>query len=326
MRLRKTMTQRHGTHRRSLVVRRRIVRKVGETLRQSPHQPVRRPITTKIDGEIEHARLRRTIAVITQRTRQGRSARLLRHHAKHSNARDQVTKIRIAGDDRRPIIGDNGRVTCTPGPQLVIFDLDGTLTDSAEGIVTSFRHALTAIGADVPEGDLVSLCVGPPMHLTLTDLGLGDKADEAIAAYRADYTARGWSMNKLYDGIDTLLNDLRAAGVRLAVATSKAEPTARRILEHFCLDQHFEVIAGASLDGLRSTKSEVMAHALAQLQPLPDRVLMVGDRSHDVEGAAEHGIDTVVVGWGYGADDFPETSTAAAHVATMPALREVLGV
>lgn len=326
MRLRKTMTQRHGTHRRSLVVQRRIVRKVGETLRQSPHQPVRRPITTKIDGEIEHARLRRTIAVITQRTRQGRSARLLRHHAKHSNARDQVTKIRIAGDHRRPIIGDNGRVTCTPGPQLVIFDLDGTLTDSAEGIVTSFRHALTAIGADVPEGDLVSLCVGPPMHLTLTDLGLGDKADEAIAAYRADYTARGWSMNKLYDGIDTLLNDLRTAGVRLAVATSKAEPTARRILEHFCLDQHFEVIAGASLDGLRSTKSEVMAHALAQLQPLPDRVLMVGDRSHDVEGAAEHGIDTVVVGWGYGADDFLEASTAAAHVATMPALREVLGV
>lgn len=281
---------------------------------------------TKIDGEIEHARLRRSITVIAQPEGQGRPARLLLHHAKHSNARDQVAEIRIAGDHRRPAIGDNGQVTCTPGPQLVIFDLDGTLTDSAEGIVASFRHALTAIGAEIPDGDLVSLCVGPPMHLTLADLGLGDRADEAIAAYRADYTARGWSMNKLYDGIDTLLTDLQAAGVRLAVATSKAEPTARRILEHFGLDQHFEVIAGASLDGRRSTKSEVMAHALTQLQPLPDRVLMVGDRSHDVEGAAEHGIDTVVVGWGYGADDFLEASAAAAHVATMPALREVLGV
>jgi len=226
-------------------------------------------------------------------------------------------------------IGDNDRVTCTPsdaGPQLVIFDLDGTLTDSAEGIVTSFRHALTTIGAEIPDGDLVSLCVGPPMHLTLGGLGLADRADEAIAAYRADYTARGWSMNKLYDGIDALLADLQRAGVRLAVATSKAEPTAQRILEHFGLAEHFEVIAGASLDGTRSSKSEVMAHALAQLQPIPDRVLMVGDRSHDVEGAAAHGIDTVVVGWGYGANDFLEVDDAAAHVATMPALREVLGV
>lgn len=225
-------------------------------------------------------------------------------------------------------IGDNGGVTRTPpdtSPQLVIFDLDGTLTDSAEGIVTSFRHALGVIGAEIPDRDLVSLCVGPPMHLTFAALGLADRADEAIAAYRADYTTRGWSMNKLYDGVDGLLADLRAAGVRLAVATSKAELTARRILEHFSLADHFEVIAGASLDGLRSSKSEVLAHALAQLQPLPDRVLMVGDRSHDVEGAAEHGIDTVVVGWGYGSDDFLETDVVT-RVATVPVLREVLGV
>ena len=81
-------------------------------------------------------------------------------------------------------------------------------------------------------------------------MGLGDRADDAIAAYRADYTTRGWAMNSLFDGIPHLLADLRAAGVRLAVATSKAEPTARRILEHFGLDEHFEVIAGASLDGV----------------------------------------------------------------------------
>ena len=204
-------------------------------------------------------------------------------------------------------------------PQLVIFDLDGTLTDSAEGIVSSFRHALGEVGAAVPDGDLAGRIVGPPMHHTLRGMGLGEHADAAIAAYRADYTTRGWSMNKLFGGIAELLTDLRAAGVRLAVATSKAEPTAQRIVDHFGLDGHFEVVAGASVDGSRATKADVVAHALAQLEPLPDRVLMVGDRSHDVEGAAEHGIDTVVVGWGYGRGDFdePDAVTALAHVATV---------
>ena len=213
-------------------------------------------------------------------------------------------------------------------PQLVIFDLDGTLTDSATGIVASFRHALAAVNAEVPGGDLAGRIVGPPMHHTLAELGLGDQVDAAVAAYRADYTRRGWAMNTLYDGITDLLADLQAAGVRLAIATSKAEPTAVRILEHFGIAERFEVIAGASLDGTRATKADVVAHALQQLGPLPDRVLMVGDRAHDVEGAAEHGITTVVVGWGYGKSDFeaPLTAAPAAHVATVEQLREVLGV
>ncbi|TPG32510.1 HAD-IA family hydrolase [Mycolicibacterium hodleri] len=213
-------------------------------------------------------------------------------------------------------------------PQLVIFDLDGTLTDSAEGIVASFRHALGEIGAPVPDGDLAGLIVGPPMHHTLTAMGLGDRAPEAFAAYRADYTTRGWAMNSLFEGIAELLIDLRASGARLAVATSKNEPTARRIIEHFGIDGHFEVIAGASPDGTRSSKADVVAHALAQLGPLPDQVIMVGDRSHDVEGAAAHGIDTVVVAWGYGASDFedPDAMSAYRHVATVADLREVLGV
>jgi phosphoglycolate phosphatase len=213
-------------------------------------------------------------------------------------------------------------------PQLVIFDLDGTLTDSAEGIVSSFRHALGQIGASVPEGDLASRIVGPPMHHTLSEMGLGEHADTAIAAYRADYTTRGWAMNSLFDGIGPLLADLRGAGVRLAVATSKAEPTARRILAHFGLDQHFEVVAGASVDGTRATKTDVLAPALAQLQPLPQRVLMVGDRLHDVEGAAAHGIDAVVVGWGYGQADFADATATngPVHVATIAELRRALGV
>ena len=217
----------------------------------------------------------------------------------------------------------------TARPQLVIFDLDGTLTDSARGIVSSFRHALAHIGEPVPDHpDLAGLVVGPPMHQTLRGMGLGEKADAAIAAYRADYTARGWVLNEVFDKIPELLADLRAAGVRLAVATSKSEPIAEKILGHFGLDDHFEVIGGASPDGVRATKAEVVAHVLSQLDPVPEHVLMVGDRAHDVDGAWHHGIDTVVVEWGYGGSDFddPAVERPFRQVATVAALREVLGV
>jgi phosphoglycolate phosphatase-like HAD superfamily hydrolase len=227
-------------------------------------------------------------------------------------------------------IEDKGEVTGTidATAELVIFDLDGTLTDSAQGIVASFRHALEHIGAPVPEGDLAAQIVGPPMDDTFRSLLFGESAEQAIAAFRAEYGSRGWAMNTLFDGIEPLLADLRAAGVRLAVATSKLEPTARRILAHFGLDGYFEVIAGAAPDGSRKSKEEVLAHALGQLQPLPERVLMVGDRSHDVHGAAAHGIDTVVVGWGYGRDDFHEGFSLAGvtHASTVPELRRALGV
>jgi len=228
-------------------------------------------------------------------------------------------------------VSHNGEVkhsVASGGPQLVIFDLDGTLTDSADGVVASFRHALATIGAKVPDGDLAERVVGPPMHHTLASMGLGERADEAISAYRADYTSRGWAMNSVYVGVPQLLADLRAAQIRLAVATSKAEPVARRILDHFGLTDHFDVIAGASIDGTRASKADVVAYALSQLGTLPERVLMVGDRAHDVEGAAAHGIATVVVGWGYGRSDFDGqlTATPAAHVATVEQLRAVLGV
>ncbi len=242
----------------------------------------------------------------------------------------------VAGSDRptrpqaaaRPEVPPARPASWSGGAELVIFDLDGTLTDSAEGIVASFLHALGHIGAAVPDGDLAARIVGPPMDDTLRSMGLGEDAEEAIAAFRAEYGARGWAMNTPFDGVESLLADLRAAGVRLAVATSKLEATARRILAHFRLDQHFEVIAGASADNSRKTKVEVLAHALSQLQPLPERVLMVGDRSHDVHGAAAHGIDTVVVGWGYGRADFTDFAAGGGvtHAATIDELRRVLGV
>ena len=100
-----------------------------------------------------------------------------------------------------------------PPPELVLFDLDGTLTDSADGVVASFRHALDELGAAVPDGDLVSRIVGPPMHITMRGL-VGERADDAMTAYRSDYTTRGWAMNRMFDGVPELLADLKAAGVR----------------------------------------------------------------------------------------------------------------
>ena len=282
------------------------------------------PTGADVDGEVQHAGNHGLIAVVA-RGHTGLIPGSLRSCPPESTCHI-TTLVRRPASGMTAHVGDNGVVH--PSPQLVIFDLDGTLTDSAQGIVSSFRHALGAIGAVVPDGDLASRIVGPPMHHTLREMGLGNDADAAIAAYREDYMTRGWAINKLFDGIPALLADLRAAGVRLAVATSKAEPTAQRILAHFGLDDHFEVIAGASIDGSRATKADVVARALAQLGPVPERVLMVGDRAHDVEGAAEHGIDTVVVGWGYGRTDFqePDAVTALAHVSTVDDLREVLGV
>ena len=129
-----------------------------------------------------------------------------------------------------------------------------------------------------PDGDLAGRIVGPPMHHTLRGMGLGEHADAAIAAYRADYTTRGWAMNSLFDGIAATAR--RPARRRCAAGGGHVEGRADRprIIEHFGLDGHFEVVAGASLDGVRATKADVVAHALAQLEPLPERVLMVGDR------------------------------------------------
>ena len=139
--------------------------------------------------------------------------------------------------------------------------------------------------------------------------------------------ARVMLSSRKADDLEQATADLQAAGVLMAVATSKAETTAQRILAHFGLDGHFEVIAGASNDGTRAAKSDVVAHVLAQLAPVPDNVVMIGDRSHDVEGAAVHGIATIVVGWGYGRTDFAgRESGALAHVTDVDDLREVLGV
>ncbi|CRK51776.1 Hydrolase [Rhodococcus sp. RD6.2] len=213
-------------------------------------------------------------------------------------------------------------------PAITLFDLDGTLTDSAPGIVTGFRHALATVGAPEPDVDLTQLILGPPMADTLRTVGLDDAdAERALAAYFDRYDRIGWAENEVFPGVADLLTGLSASGSRLAVATSKSERFAVRILDHFGLSGHFEVVAGASADGTRRAKADVVEHALRGLgvSPVPGGtpdVVMVGDRVHDVHGAAHWGIPTVLVHWGYGAES--EADDAAWSARTVGELGAIL--
>ncbi|MBD8505565.1 HAD-IA family hydrolase [Hoyosella sp. G463] len=190
---------------------------------------------------------------------------------------------------------------------VVLVDLDGTMTDSAPGVIASFRHAVEAVGFEVPAAFPVLDVVGPPMIDTLASLGVeGAIAERALAAYFERYGTLGWQESTVYDGIPEALAALRGAGARLAVATSKAETNSLKMLRHHGLEQFFEVIGTASDDGTRRRKADVIAHALRELGIPVERaardVVMVGDRIHDVEGASAHGISTISVTWGYGSD------------------------
>ncbi|RVW05055.1 HAD family hydrolase [Rhodococcus spongiicola] len=206
----------------------------------------------------------------------------------------------------------------------MLFDLDGTLTDSALGIHNGFRHALAAVGGPEPTAEMLATVIGPPLLDSMRAMGLDEKGTAAaLAAYLERYDAVGWSENEVYNGIEPMLATVQAAGVTLAVATSKTEKFAIRILEHFGLAPYFEVIGGATADGSRRAKADVIAHVLRGLG-VPATggtaadVVMIGDREHDVLGAARWGIPTVFVEWGYGsAEEAREARWSAPTVADL---------
>lgn len=187
---------------------------------------------------------------------------------------------------------------------LALLDLDGTLSDSAPGIFRSVTAALTALGVPVPSPQGLRAFVGPPLPASMAAHGVPEeRMAEAIAAYRAEFEAGGMWESHVFDGIPEQLRALREAGVTLAVATSKPEVYARPICEKWGLDALVDGVYGAPLDHIPSSKATVIAHALEELGervPEPSRIVMVGDRHHDVEGATEHGIDCLGVAWGYG--------------------------
>ena len=211
--------------------------------------------------------------------------------------------------------------------QVILFDLDGTLTDSALGIINGARKGLEWFGVQEPDQDKLYKFIGPPLLESYqTFYGMTpQQAEEAVKVYREYYSVTGLFENRVYDGIPALLQDLRAAGKTLAVATSKPETFSLRILEKFDLAKYFHYIAGASLDTSRANKSAVVAHALGLCgHPAPETVVMVGDRMHDVEGANNNGLQSIGVLYGYGDRAELEKEGATVIAESVEQLRNIL--
>lgn len=184
--------------------------------------------------------------------------------------------------------------------KAILFDLDGTLTDSGEGIINCAILALEHFGLPIPSREKLRIFVGPPLNETFLAHGVpADRIEEAIAVYRSRYVPIGKFENTPYPGVRELLETLKTQGHSLYVATSKPEAMSVEILEHFGLAKYFTQICGASLDLSRSTKEAVIAHLLAQ-NGRSDNMVMVGDTKFDILGAKAHGIPAIGVSWGYG--------------------------
>ena len=201
--------------------------------------------------------------------------------------------------------------------KAIFFDLDGTLTDSGEGIMNCAALALEHYGIRVPDRSALRVFVGPPLRDSFLRFGIRE-ADipGAIEVFRGRYASVGKFENVPYPGIHEMLQRLRQNDWRLFVATSKPEVMALEIMEKFRLSPFFERICGASLDATRTSKEQVIRYLLEQIGT-PDRIVMVGDTAFDAEGAACFGIPTVGVSWGYG--DVPGLLQAgAAAIADTP--------
>lgn len=209
----------------------------------------------------------------------------------------------------------------------VLFDLDGTLTDSQEGIVRSVSYALDKLSSPPLPPATLKRFLGPPLSDSFRRYcGFSEaRALEAIALYRERFTATGMFENRVYDGVEAMLRALADAGRRLVVATSKPEPFSIQILEHFSLARYFDRIAGSGMDETRTGKDEVIAYAM-EACGIADKgsLVMVGDREHDILGARRNGIPSVGVLYGYGSREELEAAGADAIVETVEALTAYL--
>ena len=205
----------------------------------------------------------------------------------------------------------------------LLFDLDGTLTESGIGITRCAAYALDTLGLTRPSTDKLNVFVGPPLRETFPKFGVKEEdIDKAITIFRSRYTTIGKFENDPYQGIVELLQHLKQKGYRLFVATSKPEGVAKEILEHFQLTQYFDVIAGASLDASRENKSAVIAYLLASQNV--HAPLMIGDTEYDVIGATEHNIPCIGVSWGYGTKESMLQAGAIDVVDTMQQLEQAI--
>lgn len=209
-------------------------------------------------------------------------------------------------------------------PKSILFDLDGTLTDSGEGIINCASLALRHFGLPVPDREAMRVFVGPPLRDMFFKFGVpADRLDEAVEVYRSRYIPIGKFENTPYTGIHDLLAQLKKEGHKLYVATSKPEQMSMDILNKFELTPYFDLLAGATLDGSRDTKADVIAYLLKQIGPQAE-TLMIGDTVYDVVGANAHGIPTIGVSWGYGSVPEMENAGAKAIAHTMDELHDLI--
>lgn len=196
---------------------------------------------------------------------------------------------------------------------VILFDLDGTLTDSGLGITNSVAYSLKKYGIEVSDRTELYKFIGPPLKESFEKYyGFSsEEAGRAVEYYREYYTDKGIFENAVYEGIEELLQEIQRSGKTAIVATSKPEVFAKRILEHFGLAKYFNDIVGANMDETRTKKDEVISHVL-QSCDIPDqtKVLMIGDREHDILGAKKAGIDSLGVLFGFG--DYEELENAGA--------------
>ena len=208
--------------------------------------------------------------------------------------------------------------------EYILFDLDGTLTDSGEGIINCVIYALERFGLPIPPRDSLRYFVGPPLHESFVKQGVpADRAEEAVAVYRERYVPTGMFENTPYPGVRELLEQLKAEGYTLYVASSKPEWMCVKILEHFDLAKYFAQICGATMDTSRTNKEAVIEY-LIQENGKTDNMIMVGDTKFDVLGAKAHGIPCIGVSWGYGIVADMQQAGAAAVAYTMDELYQIL--
>ena len=211
--------------------------------------------------------------------------------------------------------------------KTLLFDLDGTLTDPAQGITNSVRYALQQHGYPIPDADILLSFIGPPLLDSFSALwGTDPRQTRALVdSFRVYFKDRGILENRLYDGIPALLSALRAAGYKLYLATSKPLVFARRVLSDFNIDTYFDGLYGSELDGTRDKKSDVIRYLLQNEKELAAQpLLMIGDRKYDVLGAAELGIPAVGVSYGYGSEGELSDAGAIAVLPTVAALYDYL--
>ncbi len=188
---------------------------------------------------------------------------------------------------------------------VILFDLDGTLTDPGLGITNSVAYALKYYAIEVEDRKSLYAFIGPPLNDSFMKYyGFSEeKAMEAIGVYREYFRDKGLYENEVYEGIRELLEKIKASGRKIVLATSKPEEFSVRILEHFDLMKYFDVVAGASMDEKRNKKGDVIRYAMEKGGFTSAGAIMIGDREHDIFGAKENNLPSIGVLYGYGSEE-----------------------